>query len=89
LTTTTTTTMYTYESLLEGVDEEVKEAVYDEIYQKQLDARKAVLLEINRLISRDIVTDVETIDRLVKDQLRIIYKIESELDKEEEEEEEE
>jgi hypothetical protein len=86
--TTTTTTMYTYESLLEGVDEEVKEAVYDEIYQKQLDARKAVLLEINRLISRDIVTDVETIDRLVKDQLRIIYKIESELDKEEEEEEE-
>jgi hypothetical protein len=88
LTTTTTTTMYTYESLLEGVDEEVKEAVYDEIYQKQLDARKAVLLEINRLISRDIVTDVETIDRLVKDQLRIIYKIESELDKEEEEEEE-
>jgi hypothetical protein len=80
--------MYTYESLLEGVDEEVKEAVYDEIYQKQLDARKAVLLEINRLISRDIVTDVETIDRLVKDQLRIIYKIESELDKEEEEEEE-
>jgi hypothetical protein len=84
--TTTTTTMYTYESLLEGVDEEVKEAVYDEIYQKQLDARKAVLLEINRLISRDIVTDVETIDRLVKDQLRIIYKIESELDKEEEEE---
>jgi hypothetical protein len=85
---TTTTTMYTYESLLEGVDEEVKEAVYDEIYQKQLDARKAVLLEINRLISRDIVTDVETIDRLVKDQLRIIYKIESELDKEEEEEEE-
>jgi hypothetical protein len=87
--TTTTTTMYTYESLLEGVDEEVKEAVYDEIYQKQLDARKAVLLEINRLISRDIVTDVETIDRLVKDQLRIIYKIESELDKEEEEEEEE
>jgi hypothetical protein len=79
--------MYTYESLLEGVDEEVKEAVYDEIYQKQLDARKAVLLEINRLISRDIVTDVETIDRLVKDQLRIIYKIESELDKEEEEEE--
>jgi peptide subunit release factor RF-3 len=87
--TTTTTTMYTYESLLEGVDEEVKEAVYDEIYQKQLDARKAVLLEINRLISRDIVTDVETIDRLVKDQLRIIYEIESELDKEEEEEEEE
>jgi hypothetical protein len=86
--TTTTTTMYTYESLLESVDEEVKEAVYDEIYQKQLDARKAVLLEINRLISRDIVTDVETIDRLVKDQLRIIYKIESELDKEEEEEEE-
>jgi hypothetical protein len=80
--------MYTYESLLESVDEEVKEAVYDEIYQKQLDARKAVLLEINRLISRDIVTDVETIDRLVKDQLRIIYKIESELDKEEEEEEE-
>jgi len=81
--------MYTYESLLEGVDEEVKEAVYDEIYQKQLDARKAVLLEINRLISRGIVTDVETIDRLVKDQLRIIYEIESELDKEEEEEEEE
>ena len=87
--TTTTTTMYTYESLLEGVDEEVKEAVYDEIYQKQLDARKAVLLEINRLISRGIVTDVETIDRLVKDQLRIIYEIESELDKEEEGEGEE
>jgi len=81
--------MYTYESLLEGVDEEVKEAVYDEIYQKQLDARKAVLLEINRLISRGIVTDVETIDRLVKDQLRIIYEIESELDKEEEGEGEE